>query len=91
MNQVETEKMCRLRAVARGESVPCPGDRCVFWEPGGAVVESGCGIERLGIDLSQPGLADYLLGIRERLEQGGDVEDAEAAHREFARRLGRDV
>lgn len=90
MSRLDT-KTCRLWTVARGESAPCPGERCAFWEPGGAVVAAGCGIERLGIDLAQPGLAEYLLAVRERLEQSRDVEDAEAAHREFARRLGRDV
>lgn len=89
MNEIET-KTCSLWTVARRKSVACPAERCLFWEPGGAVVESGCGIERLGIDLAQPGLAEYLLDLRERLEQSPD-EDAEAAHREFARRLGRDV
>ena len=85
------EKRCKLWAAARGESVPCPQDRCVFWEPGGAVVEGGCGIERLGIDLAHPGMAEYLLAVAERLGQAGDVEDLEAAHREFAHRLGSDV
>ena len=89
MNETEA-KTCSLWAVARNKSAPCPAARCLFWEPGGAVVESGCGIERLGIDLAQPGLAEYLLDLRERLEQSRD-QDAEAAHREFARRLGRDV
>ena len=90
MNKVEP-KTCKLSVVARGESVPCPEERCAFWEPGGAVVNPGCGIERLGIDLEQQGLAEYLLEVRERLEQARNVEDAEAAHREFARRLGRDA
>jgi hypothetical protein len=90
MSHVET-KTCRLWAVARGTSTPCPGERCAFWEAGGAVIESGCGLERLGIDLAQPGLADYLLDVRERLDQAGNFEEAEAAHREFAHRLGRDV
>lgn len=90
MSHAET-KMCSLWSIARGRSVPCPGERCLFWEPGGAVVESGCGLERLGMDLTEPGLADYLLGVRQRLEQSREAEDVEAAHREFARRLGRDV
>jgi hypothetical protein len=36
-------------------------------------------------------VAGYLLEARERLEQARDQSEAEAAHREFARRLGRDV
>jgi hypothetical protein len=90
MSQPES-KHCTLRLAASGEIEECPEDRCAFWEPGGAVVEAACGLERLGIDLAHAGLAEYLLAVRERLEQSRDVEDAEAAHREFARRLGRDV
>jgi hypothetical protein len=48
-------------------------------------------VERLGIDLSTPDLASYLLEARERLEQATDLAEAEAAHREFSRRLGRDL
>jgi hypothetical protein len=90
MNHVET-KACRLWTVARGTSSPCPRGRCAFWEPGGAVIEAGCSLERLCIDLAQPGLAGYLLDVRERLDRARNFEEAEAAHREFAHRLGRDV
>lgn len=82
---------CSLRLAAQGQAGACPREACAFWEPGGAVVEGTCLIERLGIDLRQRDLAAYLLDTRERLEQARDLAAAEAAHREFARRLGRDV
>jgi hypothetical protein len=82
---------CTLRLVAEGRVEPCSRGRCAFWEPGGAVVEGSCLIERLGVDVRRSDLAAYLLGARERLEQARDLQEAEEAHREFARRLGRDV
>jgi hypothetical protein len=90
MDQREA-KDCTLRLAAEGRTETCPREACAFWEQGGAVVEGNCLIERLGVDLAQHGLAAYLLETRERLEQGRDLAAAEAAHREFARRLGRDV
>jgi hypothetical protein len=56
----------------------------------GAVAEGRCLIERLGIDVRRPDLAAYLLEVRERLEQARDLSAAEATHREFSRRLGRE-
>ena len=82
---------CTLRLAAEGQAEPCPHERCVFWEPGGAVVEGVCLVERLGVDLSTPELAAYLLETRQRLEGARDMAEAEAAHSEFARRLGRDL
>jgi hypothetical protein len=90
MNQIEP-RSCKLRLAAEGRDEVCPRRRCAFWEPGGAVVEGACLIERLGVDLHTPDLAGYLLEARCRLEQARDLAEAEAAHREFARRLGRDV
>ncbi len=90
MNQIEP-KSCKLRLAAEGRDELCPRERCAFWEPGGAVVEGSCLIERLGVDLGTRDLAKYLLETRGRLEQARDMAAAEAAHREFARRLGRDV
>lgn len=54
---------------AQGVSEPCPRDPCPFWEPGGAVVEAACGLERLSLDVRRPDVAAYLLELRERLEQ----------------------
>jgi hypothetical protein len=85
------QKTCSLRLAAQGEIEVCPEDRCVFWESGGAVLKGNCIVERLGIDVRDPELAAYLLEVRERVEQAKDSDEAEAAHREFAHRLGRDV
>ncbi len=86
MSQIEP-KHCILR-LATGARELCPQQRCAFWEPGGAVVEGSCVIERLGVDLRRPDMARYLLDTRERLEEARDLSEAEAAHREFARRIG---
>jgi hypothetical protein len=84
-------KTCTLRLVAQGQTEACPEGRCAFWEPGGAVVEGSCLVERLCVDLNTRDLASYLLETRERLEQARDMGEAEAAHREFSHRLGRDL
>ena len=84
-------KHCTLRFAAGGEAEICPEERCALWEPGGAVLKGNCLVERLGIDPRDTELAAYLLEVRERLEQARDLAEAEAAHSEFARRLGRDV
>ena len=82
---------CTLRLAAQGDVEVCPEERCAFWEPGGAVVRGSCLIERLGVDVQDRELAAYLLETRERLERAKDLAEAEEAHREFSRRLGRDV
>jgi hypothetical protein len=89
VSQIET-KRCTLR-LATGVIEACRSERCAFWEPGGAVVEGGCLIDRLGVDVRRADLAEYLLETRGRLELARDMAEAEAAHREFARRLGCDV
>ncbi len=90
MKQIEP-KSCTLHLVAQGEPEPCPRERCAFWEPGGAVVEGTCLIERLGVDVGRPDLATYLLETRERLEQARDLAEAEEAHRQLSRRIGCDL
>jgi hypothetical protein len=90
MSQIEP-KPCTLRLAAASHAEVCPRERCVFWEPGGTVVEGNCLVERLGVEFDNRDLASYLLETRERLEQGRDLAEAEEAHREFSRRLGRDV
>ena len=57
----------------------CPRGWCAFWEAGGAVVEPGCAIERLGVELRDPRLARYLLDLRRELESVRDAEAARAA------------
>ena len=85
MSQIES-KRCTLRLATVIES--CRSELCAFWEPGGAVVEGGCLIERLGVDVRRADLAEYLLETRERLEQARDLAEAERAHLEFSRRIG---
>ncbi len=75
MSQIEP-KRCTLR-LAMGVIEACPGERCAFWEPGGAVVEGGCLIERQGVDVRQADLA-----------QVRDTPETEAVHREFSHRIG---
>ena len=90
MSQTEP-RTCALRMAAEGRTESCPEDRCAFWEAGGAVLAGSCVIERLDVEVSRPDLAAYLLETKERLEQTRDRAEAEAAHREFSRRIGRDV
>ena len=71
-----------------GVKETCRQQRCAFWEPGGAVVEGGCVIERLGLHIFGSDVARYLLETRERLDQTRNASEAEAAHRELARRTG---
>src|SRR2546430_14003160 len=78
---------CTLH-LAQGAIEPCSGDRCAFWEPGGAVPSDGCLIERLGVALRRPDLAAYLLETRARLARARDVPDAQAARRDLPRRTG---
>ena len=87
MSQIE-DKTCTLRRSAHGVSEPCSHARCGFWEPGGAVLEGGCFVERLGIDLRRQDLTTYLLDTLERLEQARNMAEAERAHRQFSRRVG---
>ena len=82
--------LCGLHLGARGKHEPCTDERCAFWEPGGAVAPGDCLIERLGIDARRGDLASYLLETRERLEQTKSLVEAEATHRELARRIGRE-
>ena len=87
MSQIE-DKTCTLRRSAHGVSERCSHDRCGFWESGGAVLEGGCLIERLGIDLDRRDLATYLVDTLECLEQARNHAVAEQAHRQFSRRVG---
>lgn len=81
-------RTCTLELGAHGAAEPCTGERCGFWEAGGAVVDGGCIIERLGIDVSRPDLAAYLLDLREGLDAARDQRDANAMRSQFARRIG---
>jgi hypothetical protein len=90
MSQIESES-CQLRLAADGATEPCSRERCAFWEPGGAVLEGGCLMERLCVDVHRSDLAAYLLETRERLERARDLAEAERAHLEFSRRIGREL
>jgi hypothetical protein len=81
-------RTCTLRLAASGGIEPCSRERCLFWEPGGAVVEGNCLIERLGADVRRSEVAGYLLETRKRLEQARDQLEANRAHREFSHRVG---
>jgi len=72
VSQIETHS-CQLRLVAQGQIEQCLQERCSFWEPGGAVAQGACLIERLGVDIGRSDLATYLLEVRERLEHARDV------------------
>jgi hypothetical protein len=66
---------------AVGQIHDCPGARCAFWERGGAVVEAGCAVQRLGLDLSNSDLVRYLLELRQALEEAGSDEEEGIARR----------
>jgi hypothetical protein len=87
MNEVATGT-CTLRLAARAGTEQCPRERCAFWEPGGAVADAGCLIERLGLDVRRPELAAYLLELRERLDEVRDRREAADLHRRLVHRIG---
>ena len=43
------------------------------------------------VDVHRPDLALYLLETRERLDQARNLAEAERAHAEFSRRIGREL
>ena len=58
---------------AIGAGAACPGEHCPFWEPGGAVLEGRCVYE--GVDFARdPDVAQWLLGIRDRVESPAPVD-----------------
>jgi hypothetical protein len=82
-----TPKQCSLRE-AVGEHELCPGSACLFWEEGGAVVEPGCAIERLGVPLKhQPDLARHLLELRLGADEARTAAERRDAHRRFSELL----
>jgi len=67
LSGVDEPQLCRLEA-SEGRKVACPEDACVFWEPGGAVLEGRCALH--AIDFArEPGLAPWLLEIRDAFER----------------------
>jgi hypothetical protein len=81
-------RSCALRVASRGDAELCTLDECPFWEPGGAIADGGCVVERLGIDLGQPSFAAYLLEVREHLEEVRDRRNGDEWHSWLARRIG---
>lgn len=67
------ERMCRFAALL-GQSEVCPREACVFWEPGGAVLEGRCAFERLDLS-ARPELAALLLDLRRALESAQTLEE----------------
>jgi hypothetical protein len=64
-------RSCTLRLAAEGRIEECSREPCAFWEPGGAVLEGSCLIDRLGTDVRQRSVAAHLLEIRERVGRAG--------------------
>jgi hypothetical protein len=82
-----TPKQCSLR-VSVGERELCPGADCAFWEEGGAVLEMGCAVERLGVPVDRrPDLARHLLELRLRVEEARTEFQRRDAHRRFSELL----
>ena len=80
-------KRCGLRAGIEEHEL-CPGPECPFWEEGGAILESGCAIERLGVPIArQPELAHLLLGLRTSIEEARTQAEEADAHRRLGELL----
>jgi hypothetical protein len=66
---------CALH-LATGNSEECPGPACAFWEEGGAVVQSGCALERVRLEFdARPDVARWLLKLRYDLENARSAEE----------------
>lgn len=71
--------LCPLQYAA-GRVEACPGAACPFWEEGGAVVEAGCAVQRLGLPLEEGSdLVSWLLRVRTALREAGAPEERRAA------------
>ena len=82
-----TPKRCSLRE-AVGEQELCPGSSCLFWEKGGAVVEPGCAIERLGVPVKERrDLAIHLLELRIRADEVRTAAERRDAQRRLSELL----
>ena len=70
-NVPRERELCHLYS-AVGQSEECPESGCSFWEPGTAVLEPGCVLERLGLPCElerNPQLGNWLLKVRARLDE----------------------
>ncbi len=77
------EKLCAL-SQAIGNDEECPRAWCAFWEQGGAVIQPGCALERLGLDLSNVDLAHYLLDLRKALDNARNDDESRVARERLA-------
>ncbi len=69
-------RSCRLDALA-GQKTICDENRCVFWEPGGAVLDGGCVFDRVDL-VGRVALVTELHDLRNALE---------AAQRQYHQRV----
>jgi len=68
----EHRQFCTIELVAEGHASRCPGEECAFWE-------NGCFLARIEEELDDhPDVAQILLDVRRRLEQGQRIELEEA-------------
>jgi hypothetical protein len=77
------DNLCRIK-LTLGDVEPCPEGACPFWEHGGAIVDAGCGLARLQVDVDRPDLAAYLVDLRAALGEARDFREREEARRAFA-------
>jgi hypothetical protein len=78
-------RLCHLQ-YRLGRVELCPGPGCPFWEAGGVVLEGGCGLERLGLDLeARPDLVPALADVRRKLDQAVTPDDVAEARALFVR------
>ncbi len=73
--------MCVLEAAA-GVVEPCDGPSCPFWEPGGAMLQETCAVERLGI-LAIPAAVECFRETRRELELDATSSARRQAFRRF--------
>ncbi len=84
-------KLCVLQYAA-GRIEACACAACPFWEEGGVVLEPGCALERLGLDLEHnPELVDWLLELRRELFEAKTPGREEKKHHLFQRLLPPDL
>jgi hypothetical protein len=78
-------RICRLDESA-GHERRCTEDECVFWEPGGAVVEGRCAFEQLDL-AARPGLVAELIRLRDLLDAATPGARDSSAWHEYHRFL----
>jgi hypothetical protein len=82
-------RQCRL-AAAIGQTEACPESACVFWDPGGAVLEGRCSFEQLELS-GKPELAALLLETRSALEAAATATERRDTRRELYRMLNEEM